>query len=437
MGCWHSAGADNTLNDSPPTAASPLYGDTGVRVDSNSILKAIAILSGWSGSEVLRDSFAFKPKPLILVGVNDRSWNSGPYDQSPYVKLSSPSPGTEIHYTLDGSTPTKASLLYKDSLRIDSTCTMAAIATRHGWNDGEIHSEPFVLKAQPVTMGTGGSNSPPFRIGMSCPTAGVAIYYTTDGTMPTVASYRYEDSLVFDRYDFGITLSAIAVDTLHPKISPWDSVLRTFDQEFHWNPAIVYGTISDSRDGQSYRTVKIGSRTWMAENLNYRVDSSSCYGDSSANCEIYGRLYKWAAAMGLDGMYDTSLWTGTPLRQGVCPQGFHLPDDSDWTTLLATVQAIPGIAQGAVGLPLQAVQNGTWYQYQETDAFGLRFLFAGWRYPYSSSNYLGEDEFFWSTSQSGIFNDEAHYWVGQSQSEGFGTDVIAKSAGLSVRCLEN
>ena len=104
--------------------------------------------------------------------------------------------------------------------------------------------------------------------------------------------------------------------------------------------SVELGTFTDERDEQTYKTVKIGDQVWMAQNLNFKTDSSFCYNDEEANCTKYGRHYKWAAAVGKSESEcgygnECSLPSGD--IQGACPSGWHLPSKTEWETLFTTV----------------------------------------------------------------------------------------------------
>ena len=118
---------------------------------------------------------------------------------------------------------------------------------------------------------------------------------------------------------------------------------------------IRYGLMIDPRDGQIYKTVTIGTQTWMAQNLNYAVENKirgtdiiqknnwcagvalpeSKYGD----CEKNGRLYTWAAANDSVGNARFSegpcdSWYKDCPTQGICPDGWHIPSTWDWSILV-------------------------------------------------------------------------------------------------------
>jgi len=98
-----------------------------------------------------------------------------------------------------------------------------------------------------------------------------------------------------------------------------------------WNAVSGVTTFVDSRDGKTYKKVKIGSQTWMAENLNYDIPGDTtdmCY-DNAEECAKYGRYYNWRAAMN-----GASSSRAVPSKvQGVCPAGWHLPSENEYELL--------------------------------------------------------------------------------------------------------
>ncbi len=89
----------------------------------------------------------------------------------------------------------------------------------------------------------------------------------------------------------------------------------------------------DTRDNQVYPTTLIGNQCWMGKNLNYSGYSGVCYNNVADNCRKFGRMYTWYGANG------NTLTNGR--KRGACPDGWHLPDNSEWATLARTV-SLPG-----------------------------------------------------------------------------------------------
>jgi uncharacterized protein (TIGR02145 family) len=161
-------------------------------------------------------------------------------------------------------------------------------------------------------------------------------------------------------------------------------------------------------EGQTYRTVKIGTQTWMAENLNYAVEGSKCYDDS--NCNIYGRLYNWETA------------------KTVCPSGWHLPTREEWEVM---TNYIGGTS--IEGSKLKAVRgwnnNGN-----GTDDYGFSALPGG----FGSSDgisYVGDGGFWWSASEDD--SDYAYSRRMYYNIEDAGWRRTSKSLLFSVRCLQD
>ncbi len=151
--------------------------------------------------------------------------------------------------------------------------------------------------------------------------------------------------------------------------------------------SINYGVFIDWRDGKEYKTIKIGTQVWMAENLNYRTPdgTSRCYPTSgntsltdrdNTNCDIYGRLYNWNTAMN-GATSSTAVPNGV---RGVCPAGWHLPSESEYEELNKAVGR-----EKVAGKKLKTT-SGWNNNGNGTDEFGFSALPGGYGY---SAGYFG------------------------------------------------
>ncbi|WP_405338601.1 fibrobacter succinogenes major paralogous domain-containing protein [Fibrobacter sp.] len=205
-----------------------------------------------------------------------------------------------------------------------------------------------------------------------------------------------------------------------------------------------YGTLLDERDGQEYKTVKIGDQWWMTENLNYETDNSFCVKDSAEYCEKYGRLYTWAAAMDSAGTWSTNgkgcgfsdfYKTCSPTYpvRGVCPEGWHLPTQTEWNTLFTAVGG-----QSTAGQKLKAASGwNAFSSITNEDTFGFSALPAGYRddcgdyYDYD----VGYGAYFWSSTEG---NSSRAYLVNLYYGNNY-ADLYynVKNYGRSVRCVKD
>ena len=200
---------------------------------------------------------------------------------------------------------------------------------------------------------------------------------------------------------------------------------------------VVTGTMTDERDGQTYKTVTIGTQTWMAENLNYETAKSYCYGDNVTNCAKYGRLYTWAAAMdsagtwttnGLSCGYSKTCLPTYPVR-GVCPEGWHLPTQMEWNTLFTAVGG-----QSTAGLKLKS-SPGWNSRGNGTDAFGFSALPAGDRSYNGNYDNEGVHAIFWSSSEGN--GNNAYEMCLIYDYDSARPHYYDKDNGFSVRCVKD
>ncbi len=170
------------------------------------------------------------------------------------------------------------------------------------------------------------------------------------------------------------------------------------------------GTFTDSRDGHTYKWVKIGSQLWMAENLNFRTSNGSwCYDNNAANCNRYGRLYTWQTA------------------RGACPPGWHLPTDAEWSQLTNYLGNNPGTKLKA--------RNGWSGNGNGTDNFGFSALPGGTRVGTRIFGLIGYHGYWWSATSHRT--SDAWLRIVYYNYSSYDRISDSKELGLSVRCMRD
>jgi uncharacterized protein (TIGR02145 family) len=194
----------------------------------------------------------------------------------------------------------------------------------------------------------------------------------------------------------------------------------------------VYGEVRGTPvtyDGETYETVVIGSQTWMARNLNYNASGSKCYNDSPSNCATYGRLYDWATAMDLPNCgYGTSCSSQIGAKhRGICPDGWHIPSNAEWTTL-------ENFVGSSAGKKLKAT-SGWNSGGNGTDEFGFAALPGGGGDSDGDFSYVGYYGDWWSASENGA--SRAYSRGMDYDYEGVHYLNYSKDDLFSVRCLQD
>ncbi len=202
-----------------------------------------------------------------------------------------------------------------------------------------------------------------------------------------------------------------------------------------------YGYLPDSRDGQVYRTITIGTQTWMAQNLNYAYNegtaTSYCYSGDTSNCTTYGRLYTWSAAMDSAAVFSANgsgcgygvTCTATEPVRGVCPAGWHLPTNAEFETLIAAV--------GGDEVAGKKLKSGSGWDGggNGSDTYGFSALPAGFRYSGGDFDYAGSGAHFWSATEYAAYG--ARYMGLDYYSDDANLSNFSKNLAFSVRCVLN
>jgi uncharacterized protein (TIGR02145 family) len=204
-----------------------------------------------------------------------------------------------------------------------------------------------------------------------------------------------------------------------------------------FNPSLTYGEVTDI-EGNIYKTIVIGSQTWMAENLKtskyndgtsittglggtaWQSNTSGAYAiydNNAVNNTTYGKLYNWNAVN-----------TGK-----LCPEGWHIPSDAEWTVLTSFLggEDLAGGKMKSTSLLWPLPNDGA------TNESGFSGLPGGNRYFNGSYTSIGFYGRWWSSTEYEFDADLAWYRFLYYDYEDAGRSYFYKDYGLSCRCIKD
>jgi len=182
------------------------------------------------------------------------------------------------------------------------------------------------------------------------------------------------------------------------------------------NPIVEGKVFLDSRDGQAYRTVKIGNQIWLAENLRYKTFDSVCYDNDDSLCTVYGRLYRWETA------------------KEVSPAGWHLPGLGEWREMINYVggeEVAGNVLKSVDKWAVDGVVNGG-----GIDNYGFAALPGGYCTYHRSFRGFAVEGMWWTSTGMGVkrYPTHAHCWCVGSNAY-MGSACEHKNNWFSVRCV--
>jgi uncharacterized protein (TIGR02145 family) len=205
------------------------------------------------------------------------------------------------------------------------------------------------------------------------------------------------------------------------------------------NASKIYGTIKDV-DGNSYKTIQIGTQTWMAENLkttryrnntqipnttdatqwtNLKSGARCSYQNQTSNDCPNGKMYNWYAAVN---------------SNKICPEGWHIPSDDEWETLSNYLGG-----EDEAGGKMKTTGTKYWYYLNigATNSSGFSAVASGGRYEEGNFRHLGLDIHFWSSTGESNLSDKAYYRDIDNTSGMLVRDTYPKYYGFYIRCVKD